>query len=427
MTITRTIGASGGDDTDRLQAAIDEVKVLHGRLVLPDAEYHAAGLTIDDAMDLVGANGYGTRVVAPSGATGPILTVAKSGSSQAVREGHLCGVQVVNLRLDGNARQEDVDGLRLAQLTNSRFENVQIRHCARRGLWLDLTVHETSFDHCHVRACGDLAAGHAAVDLNHSSTLDAHNNLYFDHLFVNYPYGVGIQMASGSGAASRVRNVFFAGLMVHGVTDTVQNDDLLIEPDWRHNGAPLIDIADGRYIHFVGGRLHASGAGQPLLLMRTNPDSPATHNSVAMSHLAMGEVAAGVHTFAADPSNDTLAAVGSKLGDRALVRVSTDGTLPAGLAAGTDYYVIRINDDSVKLSATRTGGAVDVTDAGSGAHTLTCQQVGVLGEQVRGLTMSHIQHTADLNRACVLAQTSGRETFGIMPTFATQTVVEDLA
>jgi len=57
------------------------------------------------------------------------------------------------------------------------------------------------------------------------------------------------------------------------------------------------------------------------------------------------------------------------------VVLSTTGTLPAGLSAGT-YYIIYVSDTSVKLASSRAdaddGTAVDITAAaGGGTHTLT--------------------------------------------------------
>lgn len=51
------------------------------------------------------------------------------------------------------------------------------------------------------------------------------------------------------------------------------------------------------------------------------------------------------------------------------------GDLPAGLAAVTDYFVIVIDSDTFKLASSLVnalaGTAVDITDAGTGTHTIT--------------------------------------------------------
>lgn len=57
------------------------------------------------------------------------------------------------------------------------------------------------------------------------------------------------------------------------------------------------------------------------------------------------------------------------------VRLTTTTTLPAGLALATDYYVIRLSDSTFKLASSYAnalaGTAIDITDAGTGVHTIT--------------------------------------------------------
>lgn len=52
------------------------------------------------------------------------------------------------------------------------------------------------------------------------------------------------------------------------------------------------------------------------------------------------------------------------------VRFTTDDTLPAGLAAATTYYVVNPTPDTFQVSATLDGAAIDITDAGDGAHAV---------------------------------------------------------
>jgi hypothetical protein len=56
-----------------------------------------------------------------------------------------------------------------------------------------------------------------------------------------------------------------------------------------------------------------------------------------------------------------------------IVVFTTTGALPAGLTAGTKYYVIATNltANSFKVSASYGGAAVNTSDAGSGTHTVT--------------------------------------------------------
>lgn len=44
------------------------------------------------------------------------------------------------------------------------------------------------------------------------------------------------------------------------------------------------------------------------------------------------------------------------------------GTLPGGLARATPYYVIVVDANTIQLSATYSGTAIDITDTGTGTH-----------------------------------------------------------
>jgi hypothetical protein len=61
------------------------------------------------------------------------------------------------------------------------------------------------------------------------------------------------------------------------------------------------------------------------------------------------------------------------------VTVTTTGTLPAGLATETIYYVINVSSTTIKLATTAAnataGTAIDITSTGSGTHTLNLSYV----------------------------------------------------
>lgn len=72
------------------------------------------------------------------------------------------------------------------------------------------------------------------------------------------------------------------------------------------------------------------------------------------------------------------------------IRLTTLGTLPTGLAISTDYYVIRVSATSIKLASSQvnanaeTPTAIDITNVGSGTHTIeyTLSTFAVLGESL---------------------------------------------
>lgn len=78
------------------------------------------------------------------------------------------------------------------------------------------------------------------------------------------------------------------------------------------------------------------------------------------------------------------------------VRLTTTGALPTGLATGTDYYIIYVDANNIKLASSKAnsklGTAVDITAAsGGGTHTVASQYNdatvdGYLTETIDGAT-----------------------------------------
>lgn len=104
------------------------------------------------------------------------------------------------------------------------------------------------------------------------------------------------------------------------------------------------------------------------------------------------------------------------------VRVSSTVTLPAGLAAATDYFVVAISADTFKLAATlndaiaSTPVIVDITSTGSGVHTITPTSLagGVLKmqESVDGTTWYDISGVTANITATVKALFTGTSKCG---------------
>ena len=86
------------------------------------------------------------------------------------------------------------------------------------------------------------------------------------------------------------------------------------------------------------------------------------------------------------------------LKDKDMVVLTTSGTLPAGLATGTVYYVKRIDANTFYLHTTsqlETVDRVDITDTGTGTHTFTMHDVG------------YTQDIEDYDTVTIIVATSG--------------------
>lgn len=74
--------------------------------------------------------------------------------------------------------------------------------------------------------------------------------------------------------------------------------------------------------------------------------------------------------FTATAATDLITSAAHGLQTNDLVQLTNSGgTLPAGLAAATDYYIISRTEDTFQLALTPGGSAVDITGAGTGTHT----------------------------------------------------------
>lgn len=82
--------------------------------------------------------------------------------------------------------------------------------------------------------------------------------------------------------------------------------------------------------------------------------------------------------FTADASTDTLTATahGRSNGDKVRVKAHAQGTLCGGLSAETEYYVINAATNTLKLSLTAGGAAVNITDTGTLEQILITYRAG---------------------------------------------------
>ena len=79
-------------------------------------------------------------------------------------------------------------------------------------------------------------------------------------------------------------------------------------------------------------------------------------------------------TFTADDTTDICTHTNINLLPYSRVQVSTTTTLPAGLSAATNYFVIKVTDTTCKLATSYAnavaGTAINITSTGTGVHTI---------------------------------------------------------
>ena len=116
----------------------------------------------------------------------------------------------------------------------------------------------------------------------------------------------------------------------------------------------------------------SAGTSGQILTSNGTGNDPTFQNASGMTLLASGTFSSVTNTTFTAATTDVITSAGHGLINGDKVTLTTIGTLPAGLATATGYFVRNVTADTFKLSPInpfRT--AVDITDTGSGTHTWT--------------------------------------------------------
>jgi len=89
--------------------------------------------------------------------------------------------------------------------------------------------------------------------------------------------------------------------------------------------------------------------------------------------------------------NDTITETNHGLQNGEIIQLTSTGTLPAGLSADLDYYIIERAANTFKVALTRGGSVVDIT-AAAGGGTHTCSNLAVIPLQHRKVLMYGAAH-----------------------------------
>lgn len=242
---------------------------------------------------------------------------------------------------------------------------------------------------------------------------------------VGSPYGDG---ASGiSGWSDRQKLSFTvpaeAGYVELRASMRNMGAGLFLWQEWAYSKAASVSrgygVANGpeQFYVFLDSR---TPGGDP-----TNPKRDLIGGRLGMglipSELPTGEV----YTFTADAGTDVLTATGHTFENGNGVQLQTDGgTLPAPLEADVLYYVRDVSGDTLKLSETLGGAAIDLTDAGSGTleiYAVAFVSAGFTSSDVEGYfpdpeeTDPALVPEATFYRITGVLQGFGRETPYIPP------------
>jgi len=98
---------------------------------------------------------------------------------------------------------------------------------------------------------------------------------------------------------------------------------------------------------------------------QTWPSLRGDHHGVTITYKA-----GYVSEFTASAGDDTLTANAGVFNVDDVVRVYSTDTLPSGLSADTDYYVLTVSGQAITIATSSGGSTVDITDTGTGTHYL---------------------------------------------------------
>lgn len=163
------------------------------------------------------------------------------------------------------------------------------------------------------------------------------------------------------------------------------------------NGGPVEHISAGMTKHLLSVAAHiVAAAGAPWFLKLVDLEGYYRLSGTNVTGVA-SRVLINTNTFTANAGTDVITYT-NDWSPFTKVRFTTTGTLPAGLSLGTDYWLIRLTATTANVAASYAdaiaGTFVDITDAGSGTHTLRIQMRNPNGVGCEAFFMTQTQPTA---------------------------------
>jgi hypothetical protein len=135
------------------------------------------------------------------------------------------------------------------------------------------------------------------------------------------------------------------------------------------SGNQLLNCTRGANGTTPASHLAGDGVGSSMLTITDSTASNIQVNDFITFYGATSLSVASNQSYTVNPTTDVFT-VSSALPNGTTIQVTTTGTVPAGMAVDTTYYVINSSSLTFKLALTAGGAAIDVTDAGTGTQSL---------------------------------------------------------
>lgn len=373
-------GAKGDgltNDTKAISEALVVAEEKHGNLKFPPGIYlvEAGKLTLKSGGVSVSGSAKGGSTLKATAGEGYILTLKPEVGKPYITENHAVYNSVRDLLFDGNGRSLPIGGLNLEQQQSCVIENIQSNNFLRQAVRFH-SFRESVVHNCYGRFSGT-AYQYPQIHIDDNGEPEGCNNVYFIGLRSLYHAGNGLQINGNSGGASKgsTRLLFFFGSMVHGAAipfpfETPEGYKYENEAEFSQSVYGVL-VKDARSIFFDGIRCNAWGRGAAAFRVAEGEAGAASVNLITVRGNSNGTPNKYEElTVAVAPATDIISAEKLRLGTGSIVTISSTGEIPAGLAANTEYFAIRVNDNEIKLASTYAkalaGEPINITTAGSG-------------------------------------------------------------
>jgi hypothetical protein len=139
------------------------------------------------------------------------------------------------------------------------------------------------------------------------------------------------------------------------------------------------DMGSATYRKMGGGQLVVASFACSVSL-----NSSTENATVDLQIVTLPKTSIATATFTA-ATTDIITATAHGLTAGTRITAASADTLPAGLTASTNYYLRDVTTNTFKVSLTPNGAAVDITDTGTGVHTLTWYPEVLVARQAIGI------------------------------------------
>ena len=164
----------------------------------------------------------------------------------------------------------------------------------------------------------------------------------------------------------------FASLMVASEVDEINEDVYFFDNDvsgriWRSTDFDQLVLTPEQ-------TLGAKGYDFAVYTVNDNRSLFYTFSNTVSSFVGVRDITATASpTFTADAGSDFITWTGGDWTgwDNRAIKFTTTGTLPAPLSISGTYYIVGLSGTSSQVESTIGGGAIDITDAGTGTHSIS--------------------------------------------------------